>query len=94
MVIYHGNFKFRRINRRNFNQFYFEVESGKISVEDIADIAGEGLYRTLEDAYLGVNLLPNSSNKAILTNIISYGMYNITDNVLKEFKKKLEIGVI
>jgi hypothetical protein len=81
------------IKSKNFNPFYYEVKSGKICIKDIVDIAGCGLYKTLEDAYLGVNLLPQSSNKAILANIISYGMHNVTDEILREFNKKLEIGV-
>ncbi len=72
-----------------FNPIAAEVACGKIDKDQILEVISNSLYNTLYDALKTAQLLPESSNKPIIMNIVQYGLADVTKRVTSEFEVKM-----
>lgn len=75
------------VKKEVYNPIIAEVKAGKLKKSDIFSVFSSSLYNTLYDALQATQLLPDSSNKPIIMNIVQYGLRDVTDRVLNNFKK-------
>ena len=73
-----------------YNPIALEARRRQIVSDELASWIKETLFASLHDAVLAVNLLPEGFNKPILHNIVAFGLYDKTNEIMK--KKEFNHG--